>query len=91
MTFEAALIAIGQAYTARVAEKGGRSLARVATIVANQGTFFTRLERGATCTARNIEKFATFFTNPANWPGGEVPVEASEALASMGRPVRIAA
>jgi hypothetical protein len=87
LTFEEALIAIGSEYAAAVAEHGGRSLARIATIVANQSTFFSRLENGATCTARNIEKFAAFFADPGNWPNGVVPVRASAALASMGRPV----
>lgn len=91
LTFESALIDIGQAYTAAVAAKGGRSLARVATIVANQSAFFSRLERGATCTARNIENFAAFFAEPTNWPGGTVPDIAAAALESMGRPVKVSA
>lgn len=91
MTFEAALLQIGSIYADRVAEKGGRSLARVATIVAGTGAFFTRLERGATCTARNIEKFAAFFGEPDNWPERAIPPSAAAALASMGRPAKLAA
>lgn len=91
LTFDTALIEIGRCYTDAVAAKGGRSLSRVATIVANTGTFFSRLETGATCTTRSLEKFAEFFGDPANWPGNVVPDEAATALQSMGRSVKVAA
>lgn len=86
MTYEQALVQIGRTYSAAVDRHGGRSLARVTTIIVNQGSFFSRLERGNTCTARNIEKIAAHFRVPANWPAGSIPDTAKGALAHIGRP-----
>lgn len=85
-TYEQALLTIARAYTAAVAEHGGKSLARVATIVANRGSFFDAIEGGATCTVRNFEMFALYFADASNWPNGCVPEVAAAALASVGRP-----
>ena len=90
-TFEQSLLIVSRIYRDAVATHSGRSLARVATIVANNGSFFDRLERGATCTARNLERFAAHFGDPANWPNGIIPDAAAVALSSIGRPVRKAA
>lgn len=90
-TYEQALLTVARAYTAAVAEHGGKSLARVATIVANRGSFFDAIEGGATCTVRNFEQFALYFADPANWPNQTVPADAAKALASVGRPATEAA
>jgi hypothetical protein len=85
-TYEQALLTVARAYSAATAEHGGKSLARVATIVANRGSFFDALEGGATCTVRNFEQFARYFAEPSNWPNASVPSIAAAALASVGRP-----
>ncbi|UZW54946.1 hypothetical protein NUH86_15945 [Sphingobium sp. JS3065] len=87
-TFEQSLLAVSRIYVRAVAARGGKSLARVATIVVNHGSFFDRLERGATCTVRNLDKFAAYFSDAANWPEGVVPDDAADVLAGIGRPVK---
>ena len=88
-TFEEALIALGESYSATTTKYGGRSLARVATIIVNRGSFFDALKRGGTCTGRNIDKIAAYFGDPANWPDNIIPSEATEALKSIGRPAHV--
>ena len=44
--YEASLLRVADAYAAQAAEHGGKSLARVATIVVNRGSFFERLRDG---------------------------------------------
>jgi hypothetical protein len=90
MTYEQSLLAIAACYTRAVAAHGGRSLARISTIVVNQGSFFTRLGNGATCTAVNIERLAGFFGEPANWPLNFIPEDAAALLAGIGRPILMA-
>lgn len=85
-TYEQALLTIARSYSAAVAEHGGKSISRVATIVANRGSFFDAIESGATCTVRNFEMFALYFADPENWPNKVVPADAAAALASVGRP-----
>lgn len=41
-------------------------MARVATLVHNQGAFFKRLEAGASCTVETYEKVMAWFS--AHWP-----------------------
>ena len=54
-----------------------RSLARLATIVVNDGSFFTRLASDKpNATTATLIKFAQFFADPANWPDGHIPSEA---------------
>lgn len=84
-TYETALLKIARLYAVSVAEHGGKSLRRLATIVANRGSFFDALEGGATCSARNLEKFIRHFAIADNWPLGLIPKEAEALLASVGR------
>lgn len=84
--YEASLLRVAEAYAAQIAEHGGKSLARVATIVVNRGSFFERLREGGGCSARNLDRLADWFRDTANWPEA-IPADASEALASIGRPV----
>lgn len=86
MTYERALLEVARAYSAAVNEQGGKSLARVATIVVNRGSFFDRLENGDSFSVRNLDRMASYFRDPSNWPGGSVPPEALAALLSIGRP-----
>jgi hypothetical protein len=91
LNFDEAIIAISRAYAAAVDQHGGRSLARVATIIVNRGSFFEALESGGTCTTRNLEKATAYFRDPTNWPNGHIPDDALRALAGIGRPVQEAA
>lgn len=84
-TYETALLKIARLYAEASDKHGGRSLRRLATIVVNRGSFFDALERGATCSARNLEKFIQHFAISENWPLGMVPEEAAFLLASVGR------
>ncbi|WP_298808391.1 hypothetical protein [uncultured Sphingomonas sp.] len=83
--FENALRTIAASYEGEVSRHGGKSLARVATIVVNNGAFFTRLREGKTFTVANLERFASWFRQSANWPLDTIPHDAASALASMGR------
>lgn len=57
-----------------------RSPARLATVVVNDGKFFDRLAAGGSCDVRTFERFATHLSNPASWPGDQVPEKATELL-----------
>lgn len=87
--YENALRTIAASYEAEAVYHEGKSLARVATIVVNNGTFFERLRAGKAFYVHNLERFATWFRDPVNWPGGTIPKEAASALESMGRPVNV--
>lgn len=84
MNYEAALMRIADAYAAEVLSHGGKSLARVATIVVNRGSFFERLREGGGCSARSLDRLAEWFRDTTNWPAG-IPDVAVQALASIGR------
>jgi hypothetical protein len=84
--YENALRTVAESYDDEVMRWGGKSLPRVATIVVNSGTFFTRLRAGSTFSVANLEKFATWFRVPANWPDHAIPGAAVAALTSIGRP-----
>ena len=89
--YENALRTVADSYEAEVAYHGGKSLARVATIVANNGAFFRRLREGKPFLVHNLERFNSWFQDPRNWPDGRVPDAAAQALASMGRPIAVEA
>ena len=59
-----ALLALGDTY----ARATGRSRARVATMVRNQGAFFDRLEAGQGCTVDTFFEVLRWFRD--NWPAG---------------------
>jgi hypothetical protein len=84
--YENAVRTIADAYEAERLEYGGRSLARVATIIVNNGAFFSRLYAGKPFSVPNLEKVAAWFRQPENWPDRAIPHVASEALKSIGRP-----
>ncbi|WP_452654171.1 hypothetical protein [Sphingomonas bisphenolicum] len=86
MSYEAALLKVADAYAARVAEHGGKSLARVATIVVNRGSFFDRLRDGAGCSSRSLDRLFDWFRDPTNWPANDISSEARAALVGVGRP-----
>lgn len=66
------------------AEANNRSLARLATLVINDGKFFVRLgaRAGADTTTSTLGRFARFLIDPANWPDGRVG-QAAKALAEV--------
>lgn len=84
--YENALRTVADSYDAEVARWGGKSLSRVATIVVSSGAFFNRLRDGKTFSVTNLEKFASWFRVPANWPDRTIPHDAATALISIGRP-----
>ena len=86
--YETALLRVADAYAAEAEAGGGKSLARVATIVVNRGSFFERLREGGGCSSRNLARMAGYFRDATNWPG-EIPVAAIEALASLGCPAKV--
>lgn len=63
----------------------GRSLGALATIVANHGSFFERLDSpGAGTTTPTLEKFARFLLAPDNWPEAQVPLEVARFAHAVG-------
>ena len=63
----------------------GRSLGALATIVANHGSFFERLDSpGAGTTTATLEKFARFLIEADNWPEGDVPQEVARFAHAVG-------
>ncbi|WP_054731609.1 hypothetical protein [Sphingopyxis macrogoltabida] len=86
-----ALLSVADAYTDEINMHGGKSLARVSTIVLNQGRFFQRLRDGKTCTLDSFEAVLEWFSSPANWPGGTIPPAAADMLAHFATPVPAAA
>jgi hypothetical protein len=82
--FETTLLRIADIYSAQVRENGGKSLARIATLLVNRGSFFEPLRRGQTCSVRNFEKVLQYFQCARNWPTGTIPDEAICALKQIG-------
>ncbi len=80
------LQAVADSYESEVAAHGGKSLARVATIVVSSGAFFQRIRAGKSFSVGNLDKLASWFRVPANWPAGSIPHDAVSALVSIGRP-----
>lgn len=64
MDWRTELISLAEAYS----QATGRSEARVATIVANQGAFFKSLRAGGGCTVDTALKVKRWFHE--NWPAG---------------------
>lgn len=64
MDYRARLLTIARSYC----DATGLSMARVATLVHNQGAFFRRLEGGAGCTVDTYEKCLQWFSD--HWPEG---------------------
>jgi hypothetical protein len=79
-----ALAALTSTYSDAVALHGGPSLARVATILLNRGSFFVALSKGKDCSLRNFDRCTAWFANKDNWPVATIPEPAVDALASIG-------
>lgn len=84
--YQNALRTVADSYETEVTRWGGKSLSRVATIVVSSGAFFNRVRDGKTFSVATLEKFASWFRVPANWPDHAIPREAVVALTSIGRP-----
>ncbi len=81
MTLEDRLVAAAELW----AEARDRSLARLSTMVVNDGNFFVRLARpSATTTTATLEKFARFLIEPENWPDAGVPQEITDFAHIIG-------
>jgi hypothetical protein len=85
-TYEDALRIIAESYSRAIAVNGGMSLARIATLVVNRGSFFNRLSHDTSFSARNLDRLATWFRNEDHWPHNNIPEDAAAALFSIGRP-----
>lgn len=77
------LLALADAYSGEVDAHGGKSLARVSTIVLNQGGFFQRLRDGKTCTLDSFEAILRWFSSAENWPRGLIPDAAAALLTPL--------
>lgn len=73
LTLRDKLLRVADAYVRQIDHAGGKSLARVSTIVLNQGAFFRRLREGKSCTIDSYEAIVRWFADPRNWPGGVIP------------------
>ena len=85
-TYEDALRIIAESYGRAIAISGGMSLARIATLVVNRGSFFKRLEHDTSFSAKNLDRFAAWFRNEDHWPHRRIPEDAAAALFGIGRP-----
>lgn len=65
------------------ADANQRSLPRLATIVANDGKLFERLQAGKSCTVATLERFVAHLSAPVNWPGEAVPEEAERLMLGL--------
>lgn len=71
MTLKQQLLAAATTYSTAT----GRSLARLSTVVVNDGNFFVRLQKSnGDCTTATYEKFMAWLR--ANWPAGVAMPEA---------------
>ena len=73
------LIRIADAYEREAQLHGGRSLARISTIVVNRGSFFTSIRAGKTCTVASFDLLLGYFGEAANWPRS-IPIAAIAEL-----------
>lgn len=64
MDHRAALLALAEAYGAAT----GRSLSRVATLCANHGHFFVRIQAGGGFSIDRFDRIVQWFAD--NWPSG---------------------
>lgn len=81
MDYRTRLLMLARAYCA--AQK--ISMARVATVVHDQGAFFKRLESGAGCTVDTYEKFLQWFSD--NWPNAKAwPAEIARPATRSAAP-----
>ena len=78
------LLAVADAYAGQRQLRGGASLARISTIVLNQGGFFQRLRVGKTCTLDSFEALLRWFAVAENWPNCTIP----DDIARLMQPFR---
>lgn len=79
------LIAVAEAHAAA----HEAALSRAAKQVAGDANFFDRLANGGGLRLATLERFASFFADPGNWPVGEdgaakVPAEAVDLAHATG-------
>ena len=61
-----------------------RSLARLATLAVNDGKFFDQFDGPKqNLTTNRLAAFARFFSDPGNWPEGNVPDVAQDFFADV--------
>ncbi|MBA15542.1 MAG: hypothetical protein CMN73_04215 [Sphingomonas sp.] len=72
-----------QALASLWSETTGRSTARLATMVVNDGKFFVRLANGGSPTVATFDRFIAWLRDDANWPGQSIPAEAVRYLESI--------
>ena len=60
------------------------TLARLGTLVVNDGGFFSRVGAGTSTTTKTLERFARFLIDAANWPGAEVPFDVCQFAHVVG-------
>lgn len=61
------------------AAESNRSLARLATVVVNDGKLFERITAGGTCTVTTYERLLAHLRDTSNWPSA-IPCEALRLL-----------
>jgi hypothetical protein len=85
MDYRTRLLTVARAYC----KATGLSMARVATLIHNQGAFFKRLEEGAGCTVDTYEKCLQWFSDrwpdTTAWPAGIMRPVANMAPAQPRR------
>lgn len=67
------------------ARENQRSLARLATIVVNDGKLFDRIAGGGSCTVATYERLMDHLRDPTSW-SGPIPCEALQLL-NLSAPV----
>ncbi|MGE4324451.1 MAG: hypothetical protein AB7E60_15660 [Sphingobium sp.] len=77
------LLSIADAYQRETNDIGGKSLARIATIVVNRGSFLTQLRSGKTCTLLTFEAFLVWFSDPENWPAAAIPIDIQPVISAL--------
>lgn len=86
MDYRIQLCTLAEAY----AEATGRSVARVATIVHNQGQFFDGLSQGKACTVDTYMKVLRWFSEnwpeDAAWPEGVPRLNEGDTSPPVGQP-----
>lgn len=68
------------------ARENNRSLARLATIVVNDGKLFDRIAAGGSCTVATYERLIAHLADPANWTN-PIPADALVLLGGVNTQV----
>jgi hypothetical protein len=81
------LLTVAAVYENETAAWGGKSLARVTTLVLNTGSFFNRLRSGGDCSVRSFDKVFEYLSHPEHWPRSHIPASVAPLLACRDRRV----